>query len=428
VKLDAHDFERLRFTLGAFDDLSVHAVEAREFSSAARSILYLLLGAVAVPRGVLLACDAEGRIYPVATKPARKAAGAAWQAGCSSGPRETVLLARLPSVIAAGDARLPAGLRAALEEEGLSFVLPLVVRRRLAGLLALGQRLSGGPLGVHERATLETLGRYAGVLLHQHQLTQELRRAVDENLRLCESLADTYFETVRAFSAAIDAKDVYTRGHSLRVARYSAAIAARLALPRKCIAGIRIGAYLHDIGKLVVDRSLLNKPSSLSAQERREVFAHPLVGFEVLSSVSFPWPEVRDVVRSHHERMDGRGYPDGLHGKEIPMPARLLAVADAFDAMTSKRPYRQPIPVEKALGELVECCGTQFDAGLVRAFLEQCREELGNGGRDHGDGGGQKPAARVPGLPSRLKKCGVRPSLIDRLLQTLGPVPQPQFA
>jgi len=384
--------QRLRFSLGAVTDLAEHLVEAREFGEAARSVLYLLLGAVGVPRGMLLCADAAGRLYPVACKgPARLLAphraagnGAGHVAGNGGGSTPAPLgsaealgeLARVSEIVAARDRRLPAGVRALFAEAGLSFALPLIARRRLAGVLGFGHRLDGAPLPAHERQMLQTLARYAAVLLHQHELTRQLRAAVDENLRLCETLSDTYFNTVQAFSTAIDAKDVYTRGHSVRVARYAAAISYRLGLPEDTVAGIRIGAYLHDIGKIVLDRALLNKPGFLTDAERREMIAHPVVGDDVLSQVSFPWPEVRAVVRSHHERVDGKGYPDGLRGEEIPLPARVLAAADAFDAMTTNRPYRGRLPLDRALSEMVRCSGAQFDAVVVRAFLEQCRDEV----------------------------------------------------
>lgn len=428
MKLNALDFERLRFTLDAFTDLSVHAVELREFSSAARSILYLLLGAVGVPRGVLLGCDAEGRLYPIAVKPARNGFElAAWSEPLRPQARDAASLAQEPQVISSADKRIPAPLRLVFEQQGLDSAMPLVVRRRLAGLLALGRRVNGAALGPQERTALETLGRYAGVLLHQHELMRQLRSTIDENVRLCESLAGTYFETVRAFSAAIDAKDVYTRGHSLRVARYSIALATGAGMSNKTIAGIRMGAYLHDIGKLVLDRSLLNKPAVLSVNERQEMASHPMVGYEVLSSVHFPWPEVPEIVRYHHERMDGTGYPDRLSGNDIPLPARVMSVADAFDAMTSKRPYREPFEVGKALHELVESSGKQFDTGLVRVFLEQCRTEL-SAARLESAATARRPGPRILASLPPEGRNGATLSLVDRLLKALGPAPLPEFA
>jgi putative nucleotidyltransferase with HDIG domain len=428
VKSKSEHYHRLQFTLGAFSDLSRQAVEAREFSSAARSLLYLLLGSVGVPRGVLFCCDAGGGLYPVATKggwgsvrPDRELAIE------SAGFRAAIAeLAQCPELLEATDRRLPAPLRGFALHAGVAAILPLIVRGHLAGLLALGSRLNGAALSAHERAALETLAPYAAMLLQQHGLMEQLRAAVQENLRLCESLADTYFDTVQAFSAAIDAKDFYTRGHSLRVARYSSGMAWRLGLAEKFLTGLRVGAYLHDIGKIVLDRALLNKTGLLDDKERREMTAHPIVGDQVLASVNFPWPEVRTVVRSHHERMDGQGYPDGLAGSHIPLPARILAVADAFDAMTSERAYREPVPVFSALRELVECSGEQFDPGLVRVFLEQCRSEVDHSGLD---GGPRKSGAvRVFGKLLRAEAEALTTAMIDRLLRCLGPEPIPQPA
>ncbi len=422
----------MRYALEAVTDLSQHAVEARELSSASRSILYLLLGTVGVPRGVLLRHDAAGALTVLAAKGRGAGPQEREPTRLRMGRGETAALARLPELLGAGDKRLPVALRNFVKEHGLTQVLPLVVRGRLAGVLALGNRLSGAALPPDAREVLETLGRYAAILLQQNELMQQLRAAVDENMRLCETLSDTYFSTVQAFSAAIDAKDVYTRGHSMRVARYSAALGTRLGLPHKTVAGIRIGAYLHDIGKIVLDRTLLNKPGGLSLEEQREIASHPVVGYDVLASVSFPWPEVRAVVRSHHERLDGRGYPDGLAGYKIPLPARILTVADAFDAMTSNRPYRECMAVEQALGELVGHSGTQFDPGVVRAFLEQCRDELEPGeksGTPPGDGReARKGRARVLGPLLERAGAPLAAGLLARLLQTLGATPELQPA
>lgn len=423
MKTANEQYQRLQFTLGAVSDLSQHAVEAREFASAAHSILYLLLGAVGVSRGVLFGSDAVGSLFSAAVKGLRWPAFRDSEAGrLRAGSRaETLELARCPQLLPAADKRLPSALRLLFSQAGLTLALPLVVRGRLAGLLALGTRLNGEPLSAHERGVLETLGPYAAMLLHQHDLMEQLRAAVHENLRLCETLADTYFDTVQAFSAAIDAKDIYTRGHSMRVARYSAALAARLGMPQKAVTGVRIGAYLHDIGKIVLDRALLNKPGRLNDQERREMWAHPTVGDEVLSAVSFPWPEVRAVVRSHHERLDGRGYPDGLKGPYIPLPARVLSVADSFDAMTTDRPYRQRMTVGSALIKLVECSGVQFDPPLVRLFLEQCRSEIEPEGGD-GDGrAGKRSGLRVFGRLLGRAGASLTTAMIDQLMASLGP-------
>ena len=164
------------------------------------------------------------------------------------------------------------------------------------------------------------------------------------------------------------------------------------------------------------------------------VACHPVVGDDVLSSVNFPWPEVRIVVRSHHERLDGKGYPDALRGEEVPLPARVLAVADAFDAMTSNRPYRNRMPLPLAFSELVRCSGQQFDPALVRTFIEQCRSEVepeakvGRAEAGAADETGKKSRLRVFG--ALLDRAGARISaaMIDGLLEKLGPTPALQPA
>lgn len=424
MKARNKEVERLLFTLGAVSDLSQHVVEGREFSAAARSILYLLLGSVGIPRGALLSCDVAGRLRPLAVKGGgatafrdveRECADNDAAAICGSARADVATLAQLAGILDARDHRLPRQLRSLLNSSAMTMVMPLVVRGRLVGMMAMGPRVNGAPLSSHEATALETMGRYAAVLLFQHDLMQSLRAALDENVRLCDTLASTYFETVQAFSAAIDAKDVYTRGHSVRVARYSSSLAQHMGLPPKMVAGIRIGAYLHDIGKIVLDRSVLNKPGRLDASEFLEVASHPAVGHDVLSAVKFPWPEVRVVVRWHHERMNGNGYPDRLRGDEIPVPARILAVADAFDAMTSNRPYRNRMPLPMALSELVKAAGDHFDPVMVRGFLEQCRSEIG-----------VEPAkrkGRMRVFASLLDRAGARvtTSVLDSLLEQLRP-------
>lgn len=423
------EFERLLFTLDAVSDLSQQVVETRKLGEAARSILYLLLGSVGVPRGALFQVDGSGRLRAVASKGCGPGAfrDAEGEIHLRSGARADVsALAQAEGLVEPRDKRLPSALRTALVSAGVSMALPLVVRGRLVGLFALGPRINGAPLTVHECTALETMGRYAAVLLHQHEMLETLRAAMDENVRLCDTLAKAYFETVQAFSTAIDAKDIYTRGHSVRVARYAAVLAARSGLPRNAVTGIRIGAYLHDIGKIVLDRSLLNKPARLDETEMREVASHPVVGHEVLSSVSFPWPEVQTVVRSHHERMNGKGYPDGLRNGDIPMPARVLAVVDAFDAMTSNRPYRHRMPLPMALQELVNCSGEQFDPTVVRTFLDQLRSEVDSERRgSESDKGSEKPGRRSRWriFAQLMDRTGARitTDLVDALLAQLRP-------
>lgn len=174
---------------------------------------------------------------------------------------------------------------------------------------------------------------------------------------------------IRAFIHSIEAKDKYTQGHSERVAEYSVQIARQMKLRRHQIQLIRQGAVLHDIGKIGIPDEILNKPGRLDSDEYASICNHPLIGVRILEEVGLE-PEVLEMVRSHHERYDGAGYPDHRSARELSLASRILCVADAYDAMTSDRPYRKGMPMEKVLQILEECKGTQFDPDIVDAFIK----------------------------------------------------------
>ncbi len=178
---------------------------------------------------------------------------------------------------------------------------------------------------------------------------------------------------VASLTAAIDAKDSGTSGHSERVSWYAQEIAGALSAGQPMIDGLRIAGLLHDLGKMGVSEAVLNKPGSLSQQERAEVRKHPVIGGNMLRRTPH-MDQVIPAIVFHHERWDGLGYPDGLKGEAIPLMARIMAVADSFDAMTSDRPYRKAMAVEAALAELQTGAGTQFDPRVVEAFVERFRD------------------------------------------------------
>jgi HD-GYP domain-containing protein (c-di-GMP phosphodiesterase class II) len=180
-----------------------------------------------------------------------------------------------------------------------------------------------------------------------------------------------FLGTVKALAAAIDGKDPYTRGHSERVSRFSVATAQALGLPDDEIEKIRISALLHDVGKIGIDDRVLKKPSALSDQEFEIMKTHPQKGFKIMSQI----PAMRDFLPGmymHHEMINGQGYPQGLNGDEIPMQARIVSVADTFDAMTTERPYQQAMDLEAALTRLKSFVGTRYDARVVAAFIAAC--------------------------------------------------------
>ncbi len=220
------------------------------------------------------------------------------------------------------------------------------------------------------------------------RLTQvlERRRLVLENreyqFRLEQKVAaqahriETQFlGGVQALVQALEAKDPYTRGHSERVSRYAAAIARGLGLDEATVRAVELGGRLHDIGKIGVREEILGKPARLTREEYEHVMTHMMVGWRILSGLVDDRPELLNIVRHHHERMDGAGLPDRLAGEAIPLEARIVAVADSFDAMTSGRRYRDDGGklLEEALAELERCIGTQFDAACVRTFTAAVR-------------------------------------------------------
>lgn len=185
-------------------------------------------------------------------------------------------------------------------------------------------------------------------------------------------------ETVWALADAINAKDVYTQGHSMRVAIYSAALAYSMGWDSTEIEDLFQAAVLHDIGKIGIKDSVLNKPGKLTDEEFEEIKMHTVRGAQVLKNVT-SYPAAKVVARSHHERWDGKGYPDGLVGEEIPLMARLVAIADSYDAMNSERVYRKPLSREVIREELVKGSGVQFDPVVLAPFVKM----LDNGTLDY---------------------------------------------
>lgn len=202
------------------------------------------------------------------------------------------------------------------------------------------------------------------VLENRHYQERLKERVVAQASRLEEM----FLAGVQALAEALELKDPYTRGHSVRVSQYSSVLARALRLDEDIVRQIELGGHVHDIGKIGVREAVLNKTEPLTDEEYEHIMIHPLVGWRVLAPLLGDAPIALNIVRSHHERMDGRGVPDGLAGESIPFEARIVAVADAIDAMTSGRPYRgNELSLEQALDELRRNAGTQFDPNVVAA-------------------------------------------------------------
>jgi putative two-component system response regulator len=188
-----------------------------------------------------------------------------------------------------------------------------------------------------------------------------------------EEMRNMYISSIQAHARSIEAKDVYTAGHCDRVDRYSELL-ARLhgGFDEQWIFNLKVGSILHDIGKIGVRGAILSKPAKLDPQERAEMCAHPAIGGRIVRTLY--GMNLEPMVRHHHERYDGCGYPDGLKGEAIPLEARIILIADTFDAMTSDRPYRKALPTEIAMAELQKHAGSQFDPNLVEIAVEYAAE------------------------------------------------------
>ena len=200
-----------------------------------------------------------------------------------------------------------------------------------------------------------------------------------ENITLYENLKRLFRSTVKSLVAALEANDPYTGGHSIRVAEYSKQLAECLGLSGQEVEKIELAAFLHDIGKIGIPNEVLNKPGRFSTMEFQVMRDHPSIGYEILSRVE-GMEEIAQIVRHHHERFDGSGYPDGLSGEEIPLGSRILGVVDTFDAVTTDRPYRKRRDFQSALEEISRFSGSQFDPELVKVLRSCLLERQGNNG------------------------------------------------
>lgn len=211
------------------------------------------------------------------------------------------------------------------------------------------------------------------IIKHQQQEELDKRKKNIEEMSL---------QLMQMLSTTIEAKDEYTKGHSHRVAEYSVLIARELGWNEKELSNLKNAAHLHDIGKIAIPDTILNKPSKLSEEEFSIIKEHTIIGANILKNISLI-DHVQEIVRNHHERYDGNGYPDGLKGKEIPLHARIVAVADSYDAMSSQRIYRNQLPSEKIIQELENNKGTQFDPEITDIFLKLLREDRIHVKEDH---------------------------------------------
>jgi response regulator RpfG family c-di-GMP phosphodiesterase len=235
------------------------------------------------------------------------------------------------------------------------YVAPVIVKQKLRGMVFTGPRLTKKEFTSYELDMFQSICNSAGIGL--------------DNARLFAELQNTYLSTVKALVSIIEAKDTYTKGHTERVADYAIALGKKMSLTKDDIRDLAFGAVLHDIGKLVVYERILNKPGSLNEAEWEVLKEHPVIGANIIANMDF-LSGTSSLVRHHHEQYDGTGYPDGLKADSIPLGARIIAVADSFDAMTTDRSYRKALSRKVALDTLRSKAGSQFDPTVVDRFIE----------------------------------------------------------
>lgn len=242
-----------------------------------------------------------------------------------------------------------------------SFIsVPLRVKNRVIGVLNINSKEESHRFEERDVRLLTILADQAAMTL--------------ENIELYSNLQNFYLEMVQTLARAIDAKDAYTHDHADRARKYARMIGTKLNLPEVMIRHIEYAALMHDIGKIGIDETILHKPGKLTPEEREIIKRHPAIGNRIIAPVAFLSP-VAPMVLYHQEWFNGQGYPEGLSGEEIPLGARIVAVIDAYDAITSDRPYRKALSREIAIEELNKGAGVQFDPKVVKAFLDILTQE-----------------------------------------------------
>jgi putative nucleotidyltransferase with HDIG domain len=370
-----NNFRRLLRTVEAVSDLGPEITAEREFPQTARAMVSALMQAA----------DArEVALFSFSDKPSMLVSIASDGFALMPEPAIIPLLprhvhalitARGPVVLTSSSYSIFLSSNGNVAPELFRCIAPLKVGGKLVGMAALGRREADALYAAEELDALDLLCNYVALAIQNHTLAQSLAQRVGENLRLMASLHGFYDTALEAFAAAIDVKHINIHGHSLRVGRYAAGIGEAMGMEPGDVAALRSAGYLHDIGKVAVDKRLFGKPSALDPEEFREMADHTIVGHQIVSGVQFPWPRIPEIVRSHHERGDGSGYPDGLVMDDVAMPVRIIGLADTFDAMTSERPYREPLSVGSTLSEIVRLAPQKFDPNAVQGLLLQVRRD-----------------------------------------------------
>lgn len=369
--------KRLLFSISSLVDLGQEATSSKDLSLKMKSALYVITGAFSVPEAALFVYNPQQRMLELlAEKGFRKSA------------RHEIKLSVLPRNIDIFRANEPHGIHEIVkspfyERNDKVFLklhtklfVPLFVKDEFVGAISLGNKLGRAAFRQSEKDILRVVAHQMAITLYNTMLFLELTQKASENKKLYESMRRIYHDTIQAFSAAIDAKDGYTKNHSYRVACYAVAIARELGWKKDEVEGIYVAGLLHDIGKIIIDTRVIKKGEGLSTPELNEIRRHPQISYDILSKINFPWRNIEQFVLHHHERMDGKGYPDALQSAELSDGEKILTLVDAFDAMTTDRPYRDRLALDEAFREVLKCSGTQFDGRIIKTFFSLLQKEI----------------------------------------------------
>ncbi len=414
------ELRKLMFNISTMEELGEVLSSRDHFRENLQTALLSLMGSVPVARGALLLRDrASGDLVLAATRGTEARPGLRIELPGEAA--QALLRRRRPLSVNAQVPVLTPWMRrtTVLREMGAELLAPLRFKEELVGLVVLGLKYTGEVYNPGDFELIMIMANFIALGVHNQELFRNLetantalRRKISENKRLYRNLESIYSDTVRALGAAIDAKDPYTRGHSDRVARIAVAIGRALGLPERELNALRIASHLHDIGKIAIDNSILLKVGRLDQEEMKQIHRHPMVSYDILSNIAFPYPDVALIARHHHEWVDGSGYPDHLGPKELLPGMKIICLADSFDAMTSDRPYRPALKVKVAVGRILEGVRVQFDPRVTRAFLEVLRGEVR---------GEATPPQILTGLDQRFSPETMIGD-IERFLGELGPV------
>ena len=369
--------QKLIHTFGALAELGSEVAHKQSFQEMIRTSLHLLLGSLAIMRGGvarysrfghelhMLVVRGLGDDFPLSLSL------------CYEDERQ--FLTNGVHVIEVSQAKVLPFFQVydrSFEKSRAELLVPLVIRDEIVGVIMLGEKANGESYTAYDKDIICAMARHIGVGIAQRNLMMELERRSDENRRLYEDLRHTYKDTVKAFATAIDCKDKYTEGHSVRVGKYSEIIAVELGWDDEQVEGASVAGYLHDVGKLTVESKIINAPYRINAKESAELNKHHGVGYEILLPIHHPYTDVPLAAKYYHERLDGRGYPDGFKDKEIPYIAKIVNLADSFDAMTTDRPYKRRRPANEVIEDMQRNAGKQFAPELVTAFCGAILKEV----------------------------------------------------